>query len=66
MARRVYPSACTSAFCGKCGDECRSCPDKPALDDFKVWVARSGATVRDPIWSPLVYESKPGLARQGA
>lgn len=50
---RVYPIACTSAFCGRA--ECSGCPRKPALDEFKAWRARTDAAPADPIWSPLVY-----------
>lgn len=50
---RVYPTACTSAYCGR--TECTGCPNLPALIEFKSWVARTGAVVDDPIWCPLVY-----------
>jgi len=53
MGIRVYPTCCTSAFCGK--TECEGCKNKPILDDFKAWRDRTGAVVTDPIWCPLVY-----------
>jgi len=57
---RVYPICCTSAYCGKGPEECASCKNKPALDEFKAWVERTGAVVADPIWSPLVYVVRKG------
>lgn len=53
---RVYPTACTSAFCGKGPDSCPACPNYPALKEFKAWIAETGAVVTDPIWCPRVYE----------
>jgi hypothetical protein len=51
---RVYPSCCTSAFCGK--SPCPpTCPNLPVLQDFKAWVAEHAAVCDDPIWCPLVY-----------
>jgi len=54
-ATRVYPSCCTSAFCGR--TECEGCRNKPILDEFKEWKERTGAVCKDYIWSPLVYTS---------
>ena len=50
---RVYPTCCTSAFCGRV--ECEGCRNKPILDEFKAWVKRTGAAKTDPIWCPTVY-----------
>ena len=51
---RVYPTACTSAYCGR--TTCPAdCPSLPALHEFKAWVVRTGARVMDPVWCPLVY-----------
>jgi len=50
---RVYPSCCTSAFCGK--TECAGCSNLPILQEFKSWVKATGAEVTDPIWCPNVY-----------
>ena len=51
--RRIYPSCCTSAFCGRV--ECSGCRNKPVLDAFKAWVRDTGAVCADEIWSPNVY-----------
>ena len=61
---RVYPTCCTSAFCGSGPDKCPTCPNQPTLQAFKQWVADNNAVVSDPIWSPLVYEARPELALQ--
>ena len=50
---RIYPSCCTSAFCGRIS--CDGCPDKPTLDNFKAWVEANNAVPEDRIWSPNVY-----------
>jgi len=51
---RVYPSACTSAFCGRL--ECpEDCPRLPALADFKAWREATQAVVADRVWCPNVY-----------
>lgn len=57
---RVYPTSCTSAFCGFCSsdDACKRCPDRPALDAFKAWCESNHAAPADPIWSPNVYVAK--------
>lgn len=49
---RKYPTCCTSMYCGKGGDACNSCENKPALDEFEGWVKENGAVEEDPIWSP--------------
>lgn len=54
-ARRVYPTWCTSAYCGKSGAGCTGCPNLPELDAFKEWVKESGAVVADPVWCPTVW-----------
>jgi len=53
---RVYPTCCTSAFCGRI--ECTGCANKPTLDAFKAWRDASNAKPADPIWSPNVYVAK--------
>lgn len=53
---RVYPTSCTSAFCGKI--DCTGCSTKPVLDEFKQWVEDNDAVVSDPIWCPTVYVAK--------
>jgi len=53
--RRIYPTCCTSARCGRI--DCEGCPRKPVLDEFKAWVAETGAVCTDPIWSPTVYDA---------
>lgn len=50
---KVYPSCCTSAFCGR--GECKGCRNLPVLEAFKEWVKQTGAEVSDPIWCPNVY-----------
>ena len=60
---RVYPIACTSMYCGTGGAKCRTCPNGPALEEFKAWVQRTGARVTDPIWCPLVYTVPGALVR---
>lgn len=52
---RVFPSCCTSAFCGGFGDDCTACPHKPTKDAFKAWVKEHAAVVEDDIWCPTVY-----------
>lgn len=51
--KRVYPSCCTSAFCGRVC--CEGCDSKPVLDEFKAWVEATGAVQSDPIWCPSVW-----------
>lgn len=53
---RVYPSCCTSAFCGRL--ECSGCRNLPILTEFKDWVKKTGAIVTDPIWCPSVYTAQ--------
>jgi hypothetical protein len=50
---RVYPACCRSAYCGRL--DCTGCRNKPILDEFKAWVAATGAVKSDPIWCPNVY-----------
>lgn len=52
---RVYPTSCTSAYCGKGPSSCPTCRYFPALLDFKNWVQATKAAPSDPIWCPLVY-----------
>jgi hypothetical protein len=51
---RVYPTSCTSAYCGKinCPSECQN---KSELDAFEAWKAETKAVQADRIWSPNVY-----------
>lgn len=51
--RRIYPTCCTSAFCGR--TECSGCPNLPVLTDFKAWRERTKATQPDPVWCPRVW-----------
>lgn len=50
---RVYPTPCTSAYCGRI--HCEGCRYLPALEEFKTWVKKTDAKVADKIWCPLVY-----------
>lgn len=50
---RVYPSCCTSAYCGRI--ECSGCRNLPVLQSFKDWCEQNNAKQADPIWSPNVY-----------
>ena len=52
---RVYPTCCTSAFCGLGPESCPPCRNYPKLQEFKRWVKATGAIVDDPIWCPTVY-----------
>lgn len=54
---RIYPICCTSAYCGGGGEDCKTCPNGPALQEFKDWVQKTGAKCADEIWSPLVYRT---------
>ena len=53
--KRVYPSCCTSAHCGRLS--CDGCPNLPVLQEFKDWVKETGAKCVDRIWSPNVYRA---------
>ncbi len=57
MKLRMYPTACTSAFCGLLPEDCGGCPNEPAKKDFYAWRERTNATRPDPIWSPTVWEA---------
>ena len=53
---RVYPSCCTSAYCGKYGKDCNNlCSNYKTLQEFKQWVKDNNAIVEDPIWCPTIY-----------
>jgi len=58
---RIYPSCCTSAFCGKSSKSCPSCRHWPTLREFMEWVERTGAVVTDPIWCPTAYTIPGGV-----
>lgn len=53
---RIYPTCCTSAFCGR--TECEGCPNKPTLDEFKTWREATQAIREDPIWCPRVWTAQ--------
>mgnify|MGYP007063694626 CR=1 FL=1 len=55
---RVYPTCCTSAYCGRLS--CEGCQNKPALDEFKAWRDRTQAERTDPTWCPTVYTAGAG------
>jgi hypothetical protein len=54
---RVYPAACTAAFCGRltCPTGCSALPQ---LEAFKAWRERTNAEQPDPIWTPTVYRAQ--------
>lgn len=54
---RVYPSCCTSAYCGKGPESCPTCPRYPEQQEFKRWQEATAAKQTDPIWCPSVYEA---------
>ena len=56
---RVYPSCCTSAYCGR-GD-CRVpnvCRNLPTLNAFNAWREATDAVADDPVWYPTVYTAR--------
>lgn len=52
---RVYPAACTSAYCGK--TDCGDCGLKPMLDEFKAWRKETEAVQPDYVWSPRIWKA---------
>lgn len=57
METRVYPTDCTSAYCGK--TECpKDCPGLAALNAFKAWREATKAVRTDPIWCPSVWTAQ--------
>lgn len=52
---RVYPSCCTSAYCGKGPESCPACPNYPENQEFNAWRERTAAVCEDPIYCPSVY-----------
>lgn len=50
---RVYPSCCTSAYCGR--STCDGCQNLSILQDFKAWREKHAAICEDPIWCPTVF-----------
>jgi ferredoxin len=52
---RVYPSACTSAYCGKGTESCPTCPTFPVQQAFTRWRDATAAIADDPIWCPNVF-----------
>lgn len=57
--KRFYPQSCLSINCGEYSDSevCRSCENRPILEDFLRWRAETKATQPDPIWSRTCWES---------
>ena len=51
---RIYPTACTSAFCGRavCSP---GCIHFKRLQEFRGWVKKHAAERKDPTWSPTIY-----------
>ena len=67
MSRRVYPTCCLSAECGKSGEACNdTCPCWPDLQEFEAWRERTQAKCVDEIWSPNVYTSTREDAGKGS
>lgn len=58
---RVYPSCCTSAYCGR-GD-CTGCRNLPIKQDFEKWRDEHEAVVEDQTWCPLVYQLRSGTMK---
>ena len=54
-ALRVYPSCCTSAFCGR--TDCNGCKNLPVKQDFDRWRDEHAAVQPDWIWSPSVWRA---------
>lgn len=52
---RLYPSCCTSAYCGSCEPACRTCDNREVKDEFTRWRKATAAVCEDPIWCPRVY-----------
>lgn len=57
-ALRVYPTACTSAYCGKGPESCPTCRHYPAQQEFKAWREATAAIREDYIWCPLVWTAQ--------
>ncbi len=55
QAVRIYPSCCTSMFCGR--SECEGCKNEPILRDFEAWREATKAVRNDPIWCPTVWQA---------
>ena len=51
----IYPTCCTSMYCGSWGDSCNSCRNKPILDEFEDWKEKHKAKNEDLVWCPSVY-----------
>ncbi len=52
---RVYPTGCTSGYCGNGSDSCPDCSHYPVLKEFKEWKERTAARPAHPTWHPVVY-----------
>jgi hypothetical protein len=50
---RVYPSCCTSSYCGR--TDCSGCRNLPTLEEFKAWRAARAAIRTDETWCPTVW-----------
>jgi hypothetical protein len=50
---RVYPTCCTSAYCGRA--ECGGCRNLPVKAEFEVWREAGAAVRQDRIWCPSVW-----------
>lgn len=54
---RIYPLTCTSAFCGKAGGACASCPHVGALREFEAWRELRNAERPDEVWCPSFWQA---------
>lgn len=57
LETRIYPLSCQSMNCGKSSSDCATCVNSAVLDEFKQWVAESGAVQVSPIWNPTLYKA---------
>jgi len=55
---RVYPTCCTSAYCGKLPESCPSCRNFPVLQEFKAWKVEHDAVREDVTWCPSVWTAR--------
>ena len=55
---RMYPTDCTSAYCGTGGDACATCEHNAVRVEFLAWVERTDAHRPDPIWSPSFWTAR--------
>lgn len=54
---RVYPTECTSAYCGRteCPADCRNLP---TLREFNAWREATGAVREDETWCPRIWTAQ--------